>query len=114
MSIPWWEKPLRVYQPNLRLIDGMKDPKELVDEAQYLSANLRVVNAGGAFAFYNTNLDCQVAVSPLNGDLFDDVLQIAHDRDIRVVARLEVSVKLKRSTTATPTGATQTMMAPRY
>ena len=70
MAHPWWQHPLRVYQPNLRLIDGGQVPSDLVGQAEALSANAMVVNAGGAFAFYPTELDCQERAPSLTGDLY--------------------------------------------
>jgi hypothetical protein len=95
MARPWWQQPLRVYQPNLRLIDGGQIPSDLVDQAQDLSANAMVVNAGGAFAFYPTKLDCQERAPSLIGDLFGGIVEKGRSKGIRVIGRLEVSVKSK-------------------
>ena len=93
MSQAWWHRPLRIYQPNLRLIDGDQDARSIIRQAEDLSANAIVVNAGGAFAFYSTDLDCQERVPSLSGDLFGEIVSEGHARDIRVIARIEVSVK---------------------
>ena len=69
MAQSWWLKPLRFYQSNLRLIDGGQDPAELIRQAKEISANAMVVNAAGAYAYYPTELDCQVRVPTLKGDL---------------------------------------------
>lgn len=92
---PWWQQPLRVYQPNLRLIDGGQVPSDLVEQAENLSANAMVVNAGGAFAFYPTKLDCQERAPSLIGDLFGGIVKEGRSKGIRVMGRLEVSVKSK-------------------
>jgi len=95
MAHSWWQEPLRIYQPNLRLIDGGQDPAELVRQAEALSVNAMVVNAGGAFAFYPTKLVCQDRVPSLRGDLFGGVVREGRARGLRVIGRLEVSVKSK-------------------
>ena len=95
MARPWWQEPLRIYQANLRLVDGDQDPSDIIDQAKELSANVLVANAGGAFAFYPTELDCQDRAPTLQGDLFGGLVAEGRKSGIRVVARLEICVKSK-------------------
>ena len=64
----WWQEPFRLVQTNLRLIDVRRDPADLVNDVQQLGGNALVVNAGGIYAFYPTELPYHVRNPFLGGD----------------------------------------------
>ena len=90
-SQPWWEKPYRIVQTNLRLIDGGLDPDELAREVREFGASALTFNVGGIFAFYPTQLPLHAMNPYLAGDLVRDMLEAAHRVGLKMVGRFDLS-----------------------
>lgn len=57
MNHEWWKKPLRVIQTNLQVLDTPKmEPEKIAAEMEDLGANVLVVNVGGIYAWYPTEV----------------------------------------------------------
>lgn len=90
----WWEKPLRVIQPNLQVKDTDKIiPAKLAEQMQQLSANAMVFNVGGIYAWYNTKVAYHYRnpFLPDDFDLLDEVIRECHKKGIRFIARFDFS-----------------------
>ena len=89
----WWQRPQRIVQTNLRLIDASLDPDTVAESLVELGATAMLFNVGGIFAWYDTQLPLQPR-NPLlvNGDdLLARMIAAAHSRDIRVIGRYDLS-----------------------
>ncbi len=91
----WWQEPFRLVQTNLRLIDVRRDPADLVNDVQQLGGNALMVNAGGIYAFYPTELPYHVRNPFLGGDFLGEVVRRAHDAGLKVIARCDFSKQHK-------------------
>ena len=91
-AFAFWERPWRMVQPNLRLIDGYGlDAKGLVDQVVEYGGNVLLVNAGGIVAWYPTRLPYQPVNEFLSGDFLGAVVRQAHQQGLHVLARLDLS-----------------------
>lgn len=90
----WWRKPLRVLQTNLQIRDTPQmDPEKIARETEELGANTLVMNAGGIYAWYPSKIPFHHINEylPKGRDLFSEIIEACHKRDIRVVARFDFS-----------------------
>ncbi|MCC7370883.1 MAG: family 10 glycosylhydrolase [Chloroflexi bacterium] len=84
-----------MFQTNLREIDATMDVGAVLDFIQAHGADAWLVNAGGILSFYPTDLPFQtrnpfLAQRP-GGDMLGDAVTAAHQRGIRLVARMDFS-----------------------
>ncbi len=54
---PWWQKPYRMVQTNLRQTDAALDPKAVARQTRDFGADILLFNIGGIYAFYPTDLE---------------------------------------------------------
>ncbi|WP_162458454.1 alpha-amylase family protein [Pseudactinotalea terrae] len=92
---PWWHRPFRVYQSNIREVDAVLDVPATIEFITSIGANTWLLNAAGIAAFYPSDLEHQyrspwLAQRP-SGDLIGDAVTAAHAAGINVVARLDMS-----------------------
>ncbi|MCM3781858.1 family 10 glycosylhydrolase [Neobacillus mesonae] len=88
----WWaENNLRLIQNNLREIDASMDVDHLISELKSFDANVLMMNAGGIFAFYPSELDHQYVTPYLTKDLLGEAVQKAHEAGMRFIARFDFS-----------------------
>ena len=90
----WWMGPTRVIQDNLQVADTPRmDPETIARETQEMSANVLVVNVGGIYAWYPSNVRYHHVNEylPKDRDLLKDLIEACHARGIRVVARFDFS-----------------------
>ncbi|WP_084778538.1 family 10 glycosylhydrolase [Saccharibacillus sacchari] len=88
----WWmEESIRMIQTNLRETDATMDPVRLMDDLDALSANVLMVNAGGIFAFYPSELEEQYVTPFLENDLVGTLTDLAHQRGKRIIVRFDFS-----------------------
>jgi hypothetical protein len=89
----WWERPARVLLVNLREGDERKiNACELVQEVKSFGATAFCINGGGILAFYQTRIPGHRISSGLGGrDLLAEVIPVAHDAGLRVLARIDPS-----------------------
>ncbi len=91
----WWRSPFRMFQTNLREPDAAMDVARTLDHIEDHGADVWLVNAGGISSFYPTDLDFQTRNPYLaqrtSGDLLGDAVTAAHERGIRVMARMDFS-----------------------
>ncbi|MEJ8304029.1 hypothetical protein [Saccharibacillus sacchari] len=88
----WWmEESIRMIQTNLRETDAAMDPVRLMDDLDDLSANVLMVNAGGIFAFYPSELEEQYVTPFLKNDLVGTLTDLAHRRGKRIIVRFDFS-----------------------
>ncbi|CAN7654195.1 beta-galactosidase trimerization domain-containing protein [Phenylobacterium sp. LjRoot219] len=88
---PWWEKPYRIVQTNLRLTDASLDPDALARQVREFGATTVTFNVGGIFAFYPTELPLQARNPFLTRDLAGDMLAAAHREGLTMVGRYDLS-----------------------
>jgi hypothetical protein len=91
----WWDQPFGMFQTNLREIDAGLDVEAVLDWITEFGADTWLVNAGGIYSFYPTELPFQTRNPYLSsrpsGDLLGDAVDAAHRRGIRVMARMDFS-----------------------
>ena len=90
-----WLDPYNVLQTNLQEIDVHMDVDKAADAAVEYGADTWLLNAGGIESFYPTDLPFQTR-NPLlgmrpSGDLFGDAVAAAKRRELKVIARLDMS-----------------------
>jgi hypothetical protein len=89
--LPWWKKPYRIVQTNLRLTDASLDPDALARQVREFGATALTFNVGGIFAFYPTKLPLQARNPRLARDLTGAMLESAHREGLRMVGRYDLS-----------------------
>jgi hypothetical protein len=90
----WWmREPIRWVQTNIRETDATLDSDRLISQLGEFRANVLHLNMGGIVAFYPTKLDFHYPSAYMRPgrDLFGELLNKAHARGIRVVARFDLS-----------------------
>lgn len=91
----WWQRPFSVFQTNLQDIDATMDVEAALDAIEAHSADTWLINVGGIFSFYPSELPFQTPVAFLkdraSGDLIADAVAAARRRGIRVLARCDYS-----------------------
>ena len=98
----WWQRPQRIVQTNLRLVDATLDPTSLAEELQELGATAMLFNVGGIFAWYPSELELQAPNPFLDRDLVGEMVDAAHAADIRVIGRYDLSKGTKKAFDAHP------------
>lgn len=83
MDIPkkWWERPIRVIQPNLQVADtNLINPERLAEQMVQLGANAIVFNVGGIYAWYDTKVPYhnKNTFLPKDFDLLKAVIEECH------------------------------------
>src|SRR3954464_13596187 len=89
----WWDRPHRVLLVNLREGDEPKiDAQRLVRDAKSFGATAFCINGGGIVAFYRTRPRVHRMRSGLRGrDLLAEIIPVAHNAGLRVLARIDPS-----------------------
>jgi hypothetical protein len=91
----WWNRPFSVFQTNLQEIDAAMDVDAALDVIEDHGADTWLLNTGGIVSFHPTDLPFQTRAAGLadrpSGDLVGDAVTAAHERAIRVIARLDLS-----------------------
>ncbi|WP_193107024.1 alpha-amylase family protein [Brachybacterium sp. FME24] len=91
----WWDSPFRTFQTNLREIDAGMDVQAALDAIQGYGADTWLLSVGGIIANHPSRLASQTVNPHLaqrpSGDLIGDATRAAHDRGIRVLARMDFS-----------------------
>lgn len=92
-SAHWIYQPNRVLLVNLREGDEPKiDPRQLVADVKSFGATAFCINGGGIVAFYQTRIAEHRMSSGLGArDLLAEVIPIAHEAGLRVLARIDPS-----------------------
>ena len=91
----WWRKPFGMLQTNLREIDVDMDVDEVADYIVEHGADAWLISIGGIQAQYPTALKFhnknERVTARKSGDLISDALEAAHDRGLRLLARMDFS-----------------------
>jgi hypothetical protein len=87
----WWERPYRIVQTNLRLIDATLDPSLLAKQVRDFGATAITYNVGGIYAFFPTELPLHARNPYLVGDATGAMLNAAHDAGLKMVGRFDLS-----------------------
>ncbi|WP_152365996.1 alpha-amylase family protein [Microlunatus speluncae] len=91
----WWERPFEMFQTNLREIDAGLDVDAILDAIQRHGADTWLINTGGILANYPSELPFHTRNPFLrersSGDLVGDAVRAAHDRGMRLMARMDFS-----------------------
>ena len=90
----WWQGPLRVIQYNLQVKDTPKmNPALIAEQTERLNANALVINVGGIYAWYKSEIPHHHINEYLPGDfdLLGELLAECHARKIKVFARYDFS-----------------------
>jgi Hypothetical glycosyl hydrolase 6 len=102
----WWRAPFRMFQTNLRLIDADIHVDAVADTIAAHGADAWLVNTGGIYASYPSELGSQTANPHLHlrasGDLVADAITAAHARKLRYIARMDFSKVLDEQASAHP------------
>lgn len=97
---PWYTRPFRIFQTNIREIDAGLDVDAVADDVRDFGATAWLLNAAGLVTFYPSTLPFARPSAWLrerpSGDLIGDALEAAHARSLRLPARCDFS-KLHRS-----------------
>ncbi len=92
MTDRWWKRRHRYFQHLLRERDAIGlDMSALVDEIEHMGASAYVAMGGGFSAWYPSRLKSQCVNPFMEGDFLGDLVGEAHRRNIRVVARMDIS-----------------------
>lgn len=93
--VGWWNQPFQMFQTNLREIDAGLDVDRALDAIQTHGAGVWLLNVGGIVSHYPTDLDFQTRNPALadrvSGDLVGDAITKAHDRGVKLLARMDFS-----------------------
>lgn len=90
----WWKKPLRIIQYNLQIMDTPKmQPEKIAEELMEMGANAAVLNVGGIYAWYPSEIPYHHINEylPKEYDLLQALLDACHKRGIKVIARFDFS-----------------------
>ncbi|SDD89819.1 Hypothetical glycosyl hydrolase 6 [Paenibacillus sp. UNCCL117] len=90
----WWQKPLRIIQPNLQVRDTDRiQPRRLAAQMKDMGANAIVFNVGGIYAWYPSKVPFHTVNGhlPPHTDLLDNVIKACHEEGIRFIARFDFS-----------------------
>lgn len=90
----WWHGKMRVIQDNLQVMDTpLMDPEKIARETEEMHANVLVVNVGGIYAWYPSEVRYHHINEylPKDRDLLADLISACHQRGIKVVARFDFS-----------------------
>lgn len=91
----WYEKPMRVMQYNLQVADtpGMNAAK-IARETEELACNVVVINVGGIYAWYPSEIPFHHVNEflPKDRDLLEELIAEFHKRNIKFVARFDFSI----------------------
>ncbi|GAA5000600.1 alpha-amylase family protein [Actinopolymorpha pittospori] len=86
----WHDKPLRVVQTVLREIDiEGYDPQAVVDYVKRLHGNVLIVNGGGLWAFYPSDVPGHHRVAGMSGDILRELRDLTAKDGIRLLARVD-------------------------
>ncbi len=91
--MPWWkEQPWRMIQTNLREID-MSDisAERFVADLLEFHATVVLLNGAGISAGYDTKLPFHIKNPYLTGDSLKKIVDLCHEKGIRVIARADFS-----------------------
>ena len=95
MNIEWLDKGLRIMQYNLQIRDtaGM-NPVKIAEETLASASNAVVINVGGIYAWYRSNVPYHHINEylPEGRDLLEELISEFHKRDIKVIARFDFSL----------------------
>lgn len=90
---PWWQRPVRMFHPNMREADvpGL-DTRRFIERCAALNADSVVVSAGGIYAFYPSKIRYHYVSQKLNGrDFLKDAVEHGHAAGLRIIARVDFS-----------------------
>ncbi len=91
----WWHRPFSVFQTNLQEIDATLDVDATLGFIEDYGADTWLLNTGGIVTFHPTDLPFQTRSPYLadrpSGDLVGDAVTAAHERGVKVIARLDFS-----------------------
>ncbi|MBV9168845.1 MAG: beta-galactosidase trimerization domain-containing protein, partial [Chloroflexi bacterium] len=99
-SHPWYTRPFRIFQTNIREVDAGMDVDAVAEDVRDFGASAWLLNTAGLVAFYPSALPFARPSAWLrerpSGDLIGDALEAARRRGLRLLARCDFS-KLHRS-----------------
>jgi hypothetical protein len=86
----WHDRPLRIVQTVLRAIDIIDyDPQAVVRYVQRLHGNVLIVNGGGLWAFYPSEVPGHHRVAGMSGDILRELRDLTAREGIRLLARVD-------------------------
>jgi hypothetical protein len=88
---PWWRRPQRLLQTNLREIDAAMDLDAYLREVRESGASVVLFNVGGIVANYPTDLPFHYRNPHMKGDLAGTVLKRLHADGLRMIGRFDFS-----------------------
>ncbi len=88
---PWWQRPYRMVQTNLRQPDALYDQKALAREISTFGADVLLYNIGGIYAFYPTKLSLHAINPYMKGDALGAAVEAAHEEGLSLVGRFDMS-----------------------
>jgi hypothetical protein len=87
----WWQRPQRIVQTNLRLVDANLNPEKVASDLAAFGATAMLFNVGGIFGWYPSTLPLQAHNPRLNGDLVGEMIAAAHRHGITFIGRYDLS-----------------------
>lgn len=93
-EVEWWRKPLRIAQTNLQVRDTPRiHPVAVMRDLAAMHNNVAILNAGGIYAWYPTQVPNHTRNPYLDGrDVLEEAVESAHVNGMRFVARVDFSL----------------------
>lgn len=86
----WYDRPLRIVQTVLRQSDARTfDPTATLDYVQRLNGDVLVVNAGGVYAWYSSQVPGHRQVQGLPDGTLEALTTMARQRQVRLLLRVD-------------------------
>jgi len=102
-DVPWYKRPYRIVQTNLREPDICRDPKKIAVSIREFGGNAIVSNVGGIVAFYPTELQYHT-LNPYmpDGDFVRSMIDAARAEGLAYIGRFDLSKSMGDTFAAHP------------
>jgi hypothetical protein len=100
---PWYKKPYRIVQTNLREPDIREDPKRIARSIRAFGGNVIVSNVGGIVAFYPTALEYQYRDPYMqDGDFVKAMIEASKAEGLAYIGRFDLTKSMRKTYDAHP------------
>jgi len=100
---PWYSKPYRIVQTNLREPDIRQDPKRIAHTIREFGANVIISNVGGIVAFYPTALEHHYRNPYMqDGDFVREMIEAARAEGLAYLGRFDLTKSMRTTYDAHP------------
>ncbi|HMI19585.1 MAG TPA: alpha-amylase family protein [Sphingomonas sp.] len=100
---PWYKKPYRIVQTNLREPDIREDPRKIARDIREFGGNVIVSNVGGIVAFYPTALEYQYRSRFMgDGDFVKGMIEASRAEGLAYIGRFDLTKSMRKTYDAHP------------